>query len=314
VGEWLTIAGSAVERAQEDRLEGGEVSPEYARFKDSVLGVEAESWTGPLTLAAEYATRKGENPVTGAGEVDGHAAYAAATLEAGPITLFGEVKDYLDYGDYTVNPPTCVREHLWTLMNRATYEINLDDEHGFLAEGSVLLGDDYYVVGGASEARTHDEELAHWEMFGEAERNFEGGGVLRAGASWSREYELGKFVEHRIGALDLDFALASGDAVEASVEGQSVEEPSGDAYEDYLASLTFYPKGDFTFSTVLETTTSEAEAKDLWLMIEVKKLFPDDLEAGLSFGTERGGKKCSGGVCYFEPEFEGVRLRLTRFF
>jgi hypothetical protein len=138
--------------------------------------------------------------------------------------------------------------------------------------------------------------------------------VLRAGASWSREYELGKFVEHRIGALDLDFALASGDAVEASVEGQSVEEPSGDAYEDYLASLTFYPKGDFTFSTVLETTTSEAEAKDLWLMIEVKKLFPDDLEAGLSFGTERGGKKCSGGVCYFEPEFEGVRLRLTRFF
>jgi hypothetical protein len=314
VADWLTIAASAVERAQENHLEGGDVPPEQARFDDSVLGVEAESWTGPLTLAAEYATRTGQNPLTEGSEIEGHAAYAAATLEAGPMTFFGEVKDYLHYSDYTVSPPTCVREHLWTLMNRATYEINLDDEHGFLAEGSALLGDEFYVVGGASEARKHDEELAHWEMFGEVERNLEGGGALRAGASWSREYELGKFTEHRIGALDLDFALPSGDVVEASVEAQSVEEPSGDEYEDYLASLTFYPRGDVTFSTVLETTTSESETKDLWLMIEVKRLFPDDLEAGLSFGTERGGKKCSGGVCYFEPEFEGVRLRLTRFF
>jgi len=314
VGDWVTVAGSAVERAQEDRLEEGEVPDEFARFEDSVLGLELESWAGPFTLAAEYATRDGENPVTEEGEVEGHAAYAAATLDVGPMTFFGEYKDYVDFGHYTVNPPTCVREHLWTLMNRATYQVDLDDEHGFLAEGSALVGDALYLVGGASEARTHDEDLAHWEIFGEAEQSFAGGAVLRAGASWSREYELGKFTEHRIGALDLDFGLPSGDIAELGVEGQSVEEPSGRVYEDYLASFTFYPGTDVTFSTVLETTTSDTEAKDVWLMVEIKKLFPDDVEAGLSFGTERGGKKCSGGVCYFAPEFEGVRLRLTKFF
>lgn len=314
VGDWINVAGSAVERSREDRLEEGEVPEELARFEDSLLGVEAESWTGPLTLAAEYARRRGENPVTGGGEIEGHAVYGAATLELGRLTVFGEVKDYDDFGHYTVNPPTCVREHLWTLMNRATYEVDLDDEHGFLAEGSVLVGDGLYLVSGASEARTHDEDLAHWEIFCQAEQSFEGGAALRAGASWSREYELGKFTERKIGALDLDFGFPSGDVAELGLEGQTVEEPSGRTYEDYLASLTFYPGTDVTFSTVFETTTSDSEEKDVWLMVEVKRLFPDDVEAGLSFGTERGGKNCSGGVCYFAPEFEGVRLRLTKFF
>lgn len=314
VADWVTVAGSAVERAQEDRLDEGEVPDEFARFEDSVLGVEVESWTGPFTLATEYATRSGRNPVTDAGEIDGYAAYAAATLELGPMTFFGEYKDYDQFGHHSVNPPTCVREHLWTLMNRATYQVDLNDEHGFLAEGSVLVGEGLYLVGGASEARTHDEDLAHWEMFGSAEQSFAGGAVLRAGASWSREYELGKFTEHRIGALDLDFGLPSADIVELGVEGQSVEEPSGEVYEDYLASLTVYPGTDVTFSTVFETTTSDSEAKDVWLMIEIKKLLPDDLEVGLSLGTERGGKKCSGGVCYFAPEFEGAALRLAKFF
>ena len=40
----------------------------------------------------------------------------------------------------------------------------------------------------------------------------------------------------------------------------------------------------------------------------------EGLDVALGFGTERGGKKCSGGVCYTEPEFAGLRLRLTKSF
>jgi hypothetical protein len=316
VGEWGSVAGSAVERASEEGLLEGAVPDEFARFEDSVLGLEIEGWAGPLTLAAEYATRSGRNPVTEEedSEIDGYAAYATATLELGLLTLFGEYKDYDEFAHYTVNPPTCVREHLWTLMNRATYQAKVEDEHGHLVEGSVLLGDGLYLVAGASEARTHDEDLAHWEIFGQAEQTFGGGAVVRAGGSWSREYELGKFTEHVIGALDFEFGLPSGELAELGVEGQIVEEPSGDEYWDLLGSMTFYPGGEITFSTVLETTSNEAEEKDIWLMVEVKKILADDLEAGLSLGTERGGKKCSGGVCYFAPEFEGARLRLSKFF
>ena len=52
VADWITIAGSAVERSQVDGLDEGDVPEELARFEDSVRGVEVESWAGPLTLAA----------------------------------------------------------------------------------------------------------------------------------------------------------------------------------------------------------------------------------------------------------------------
>lgn len=39
-----------------------------------------------------------------------------------------------------------------------------------------------------------------------------------------------------------------------------------------------------------------------------------DFEVALGGGTERGGKKCNGGVCYTAPEFAGVRLRFSTFF
>lgn len=309
VSGWGTIAGSAVERtATEITDEPGQ--PE--RLEDGVLGGELEAWLGPLTLSAEYAAREGES----SDELDGQALYAAGTVEVGPLTLFGEVKDYDNFDHYLVNPPTCVREHLWTLMNRATYQIDLDDERGFLAEGSLLVGEGLYVTGGASEARRHDSDLAHWEIFSQAEQTF-GTTVVRVGGSWSREYEdaeYTKFTEHRIGAVDVDLELASGDIAEIGVEGQSVDDVSGLTYEDYIGSLTFYPGSDFTFSTVIEASTYEFAAKDAWLMVEVKRLFPNDLEIGMSIGSERGGKKCSGGVCYFEPEFEGTRVRLTKFF
>ena len=29
----------------------------------------------------------------------------------------------------------------------------------------------------------------------------------------------------------------------------------------------------------------------------------------LSYGSERGGWKCTGGVCFFEPEFEGFKVK-----
>ena len=179
----------------------------------------------------------------------------------------------------------------------------------------MLVGEGLFLVGGASEARKHNRDLSHWEIFGEAEQTI-GTTLIRIGGSWSREYQdalYTKYTEHLIGAADIDLELGSGEMAEFSFEAQRVEEPSGLTFEDYMGSLTFYPGSDFTFSTVVEATTYEF-GEDVWVAVEVKKLLPDDLEIGVSVGSERGGKKCSGGVCYDEPEFEGARLRLTKFF
>lgn len=314
IGDWANVAGSVVTRAETQRDEEIVIPPATARFEDRVLGAEAQARFGPARFAGEYAERKGENPVTEADELLGHATYLSSTLEVGALTLFGEFKDYERFQHYLVNPPTCVTEHLWTLMNRATYEINLDDERGFLVEGSLPFGESLHLQGGASEARNHDGDLSYWEMYGQADRSLGADGNAILAANWSREYELGKFTERASGAGDLEFTMTSGEVVSVSVEGQWTEEPSGASHNDYLGSVTFYPADDITFSTTVETTNDPAQENVVWTMVEVVKALPEDAELTVSMGTERGGKKCSGGVCYFEPAFEGVRLKLARFF
>jgi hypothetical protein len=312
--DWASLGGSAVERSWVDEDEDIVLPDSLARGEDVVLDGSLDLRFGPVALAGEYARRDGQNPVTGRDAVEGRAAYLSGTFDLGWATLFGEFKDYDGFAHYLVNPPTGIREHPWTLMNRATYEIDLNDERGFLAEGTVPLGEDLSLVGGASEARTHDGELSHWEIYGEASHSFFETVSGAVGGAWSREYLLGKFTEHVTGAADFDVELPAGQAAEVGLEAGWTDDVTGASYHDYLASITWYPGSDFTVFAVFEASTAEFERRDTWLIGEVKKRISDELEIALAAGSERGGKKCAGGVCYFEPEFVGVRLRLNSYF
>jgi len=317
--EWAEVAGSVVERSQTARDEDVELPDEIARFEDTVVGSELSVWAGPLTVAAEYAGRDGANPVTETGEIQGHATYASAILSFDLITIFGEFKDYEDFNHILVNPPTAVRDHLWTLMNRATYQIDLDDERGFMMEASAPAGEAFFMMGGASEARNHDGDLRHWEMFGQVDWTA-GEVTAYLGGAHSREYVFaggeaaGKFTERTTVGATLELGFASDQMIEMTAEGQETDDPDGKSYRDYILSAAYYPGLDLTLIATAEKTTSHSSDRDSWFIAEVRKLVFDDFEVSLSAGTERGGKKCTGGVCFIEPEFEGVRLRFTRYF
>ena len=315
LGDRLAVGAHAVERSEVTWDEEIETLPdELARYDDAVFGGDATAWLGPMTLSGEYALREGENPLTGLGAVSGRATYLSGTLELPWLTLFGEYKDYWDFAHRLMSPPTCVREHLWTMMNRATYEIDADDEAGFLIEGSAPIGETASMSGGASEARDHDGELKHWEIFGQADHRISERLTGSVGGSWSREYTQGKFTERRIAACELDVLLAGDAGLDVTFEAGQVEEPGGGTFEDYLVSAAWYPTADLTVSSLAEATTEKGLASDTWISFEVRKLVAYDLEISVSAGTERGGKTCSGGVCYVEPPFEGVRLRMTAYF
>ncbi len=319
--DWLTLAGSAIGRSATEKDDEVDLPDEISRFEDVVLGGELDAWLGPVTVGAEYAGRSGENPVTGEQKVEGYAGYGTATALIGWLTLFGEYKDFKDYYDFMVNPPTAVKEHLWTLMNRATYQIDLNDETGWLLEGSSSVGGSGFVTGGASEARNHDGDLRHWEMYADYVHTFDSGTALAFAGSWQREYLFvgttasGKFTKRFIGAGEVDFSVGDGQ-IELVVEGESLDAPDGDPYEDLLVSAAWYPTATVTVIATAEKTTAEAEEsdRDTWFIVELRKTLAQDLDVSLSGGTQRGGKICTGGICYVEPEFEGARLRFTKYF
>jgi len=320
--DWLSLAASAVERISLDVDDDIDLPEATARFEDTVLGGELDAWLGPVTLGAEYATRNGEYPA-GEEALDGHATYVTATAQIDWLTLFGEFKDYEAYEHYVVNPPTAVSEHLWTLMNRATYQVNLNDEVGWLAEANAPVGGKGSLMFGSSEARRHDNRLRHWEMYGYYVHDLSENARFAIAGSWQREYLFqgddwtSKYTEHLIGVGELEFIVGGTQTIEITLEGQRVEEPSLETYNDYIAAAAWYPTLETTVIGTFETTTRDlvGAPRDSWLLLEVRRMILDyDLEVSLAGGTQRGGKVCTGGVCLFEPEFAGARLRFTKYF
>jgi hypothetical protein len=308
-GKLLSVGLSGVVRNTDRHDDEVALPDSLARFEDSVLGLDGEARLGPVSVTGEYAHRSGDRYNALERDEDGHGTYLSATLAAPWLTLLGEYKDYLRFEHALTNPPTCVREHIWILMNRVTHLMDLDDERGFLIEGTITPSEDLVATGGASEARKQAGELVHWEIFGQVEDLTPRWGIASLAGAWSREYIAGKYTQYVTGALDLEYQLGIWEVLEAQFEAQAAEEPSGETHESFLLALTVYPHPKVTLSCTGETTSEDGLDRDSWFFGEVRGSVRDDLEVSLGAGSERGGKKCTGGICFEEPEFTGVRLR-----
>ncbi len=285
------------------------------QFDDTVLGSEAELWLSALHLVGDYTYREGDYyPEQDQRKTPGHGLYLSGTLSSRWLTVLSEYKDYKRFANPLVNPPTCVREHVWTLMNRATHQVDLTDERGYLVEGTLTAFDKMPIIGSASEARKHNGDLAHWEMFGQVDRAISGSVNASLGGSWSREYSPGGLTEYKTGMVETEITPASGRGIELGFGVQKEQEHPEEPYANYLMSGTFYAYEAVTLSAVAEATTQKGLKRDLWAFGEVSVNIGEGFDASMGFGTERRGKKCSGGVCYTEPEFTGIRLRLSKSF
>jgi len=313
LGSQVLVALSGLDRSATRIDEEIELPDSLTEFADYTVGAEAETWLGPVSLVSEYAYRDGDYyPKLKQGNLEGHGFYLAGTFSNAWSTLLGEYKNYYSFEHALINPPTCVKDHIWILMNRRTHLVDLGDERGFLAEGTLMPGDDLQLTGGASEARTRDGDLSHWEIFGQWDNTVPLWGIAAVAGSWSREYTSGKFTEYI--TLDFEFEVDALEVLEIALEAQSIEEPSEESFEDYYVGVAVYPRPTLTVSASSEITTEKNLDRDFWLFGEVRASVTDDVEVALGGGSERGGKKCSGGICFTEPEFVGVRLRFITYF
>ncbi|HVP57983.1 MAG TPA: DUF6029 family protein [bacterium] len=311
----VSVAASALARETERHDKERALPAALSKFYDTVLGGEAELWLGPTHLVGDFAHRQGDYyPDLRQGKLGGHAGYVSGTVSTQWLTLLGEYKQYWRFTDLLVNPPTCVREHLSTLMNRTTHVVDLADERGYLAEGTLTVLKDTPITFSASEARKANRDLAHWEMFGQLERPITDLVGTTWGGAWSREYSGGGLTEYKTGMLEGQVTPQSGKGVDFGFGLQTVEEHPKPVFNNYLGSLTFYPTDAITLSAVAEGTNQDGLKQNVWVYGEVGVNVAEGLDASIGGGSERGGKKCSGGVCYTEPEFTGVRLRFSKSF
>jgi hypothetical protein len=286
------------------------------REREQHLGAYADLSTGPVSLYGEYVHR--EFPKTGD---FGYGAFFAAIASVGGVTLSGEYKDFDTFEHDYHDPPTTLRQHTWTLLNRESgqvlADITDDDVRGVLAEGEYSPGLFTTFVASFSKLDRRETPDRFWEAFGEAKGTWQEQVFVTAGAAES-ELEVGNLFEERItGVGEIVGQLDDSNSLTFGVEWAEVQE-SNTATEDFEFPVKFrerifylsYGRSPWLNLTVsYENSGDPAESREDWTTVAAEIGLAADHDLLISYGAERGGWKCTGGICFFEPEFEGFKLR-----
>ena len=301
---------------------GGETGTNIRAREQQVSGL-AEVTLESVSLYGEVAHREFPGTTEIPAESSGRGAFVAAVASVRGFTFSGEFRDYEKFDHEFHDPPTALKQHTWTLLNRVNgvvqTDIDDDDVQGWLAEGEYSFGLFSSARASYSHAEPDDGESSFWEAYGEAKGTWQERAFVTAAASESEFDYLGVF-EERIGGFgELVFEVDDRNSLSAGVEWvEATESDESTAafaypreYRDRIFSLSYGRSPWVSLTVLYEDTTDENETADEWVMAQAEIVLGDSQDLIVSFGKERGGWKCSGGICFFEPEFEGLKVRWT---
>ncbi|NNE43898.1 MAG: hypothetical protein HKN12_06800, partial [Gemmatimonadetes bacterium] len=302
---------------------GGGVGSEIAD-REQHWGALAEWTVGPASLYGEYVQRDfpGRNGA-GALRTEGHGAFVSALASFGNVTVSGEFRDMFRFEHPYNDPPTSLRQQTWTLLNRETgqalQDIPDDDLAGYSGEVEYLAGffTTFLASFGRLDAENSDDQF--WEFYGEAKTTWKERVFFTAAAAES-EFEFGTAFDERLSyfgeiVTDIDdrSSLAVGfEFADARIVDRVTQDfVAPEEFEERIFFVSFGRSPWLQLTVTHETSTEEdiEGTRDDWTTLLAEIAVADGHDVQISYGAERGGWKCTGGVCFFEPEFEGLKLK-----
>jgi hypothetical protein len=294
----------------------------FIQDREQDYGGLAELVYGPATVYGEYVHREFPNAAPGAGDAgEGGGGFVSGLIASHGFSLSGEYRDYSNFEHQFHDPPTALKQHTWTLLNRINgqvqQDINDNDAEGFLMEGSYSAGLFTSVTSSYSEVRKDVGRDEFWEVFGEGKTHWKERMFFTAAAAES-EFKVGTVFEENIGVFgEIVGELNEIESLTANVEWNDVRESDSITqafqepidFSDRVFSLSYGRSPWLSLTASYEETTDPREEDQKFFsgVAEINIVQNHDLV--VTYGKERGGWKCSGGVCFFEPEFEGLKLR-----
>lgn len=279
---------------------------------------------GPASVYGEYVLRdfRGRNG-RGILGTEGHGGFVSALASVGSLTLSGEFRDMYRFEHEYNDPPTSLKQHPWTLLSResgeALQDIPDDDVKGYLGEAEYSAG--LFTAFSASVGRIDADasDDAFWEVYGEAKSTWKEKAFVTAAAAES-EFRFGSLFDERIagfgevvvdldGVNSLSFGTEWSEVQTSSSVTQAFEFPEEFRERVFSASFGRSPWLQLTVTYEDTTERNTGEPRDDWLSVLAEIAVAEGHDVQLSYGSERGGWKCTGGVCFFEPEFEGLKVK-----
>ncbi len=304
--DWMTAGGSYLRTNITDfgfvRLYGGNAGLTFPH----------------LDLYAEYARK--DNPVGKFMEKDGNAIYVSSNMY---YTGFGVSLEYKDYERFDFvnrdvtynNPPSLAKEHLYTLLNRHGYILNLSDEKGFQIQTTSTPHDKLSLLANYSYTTDHDDRMIFSEVYGEMEYDYKDLATIKWGLSRMENKQVDGSPYFLAPVFDLTYYLSGQNSIAFLLEHLWTNKHDGKVtYYDQIISVSLAHSPiislTFTHERTTEWKTREWSGKKRWFITALDLALGETHNLTLSIGSRRAGKFCSGGVCTDRPALDGWELKL----
>jgi hypothetical protein len=231
--------------------------------------------------------------------------------------MTGEYKDYEDFRFFAYNqPPAATREPSYTLLSRHPYVLNPDNEKGYLVEAVVTPYFGATLTVTRSETDRQNGAAYFEEWF--AEYRTEIGEAFEVAAVFDYIQNVENAVEDYTPILEVEYAPGGEWSTRGEYQFQITDR--GDVDETtHLGLLEYNVNTDLTFSgvgefaDVFDPVSRETDWQS-FIYGQVDYHVTDDHFLSVTVGKRREGYVCVGGICRFEPQFEGIEGRLVSTF
>ncbi len=277
----------------------------------------------------EYIQEKGNgNKFLRFGKTNRHAFYASVSQVFSGVSFSLELKDYNAFTLNFNDPPSLIREHAPTLLNRTTHTVDTQNERGFQLESIVNLGSlntaTFNVS--AAENQTFTDDKQFYEFFADLNLYFSERTQFKPFIDFSQDevisaknrFTSGFSIEQQL------FNLWSG---YFNLELQQFDRTYSGAPEldhratNALSGFSLSRAPDLTFGMTVEVSNDPLETNTLlnfdayhyatWPGFFVNYQVNQDHMVQVFYGKRRGGNACSGGICYEVLPFKGLEVRVN---
>ena len=255
------------------------------------------------------------------------AIYISSNFFIKDLTILAEYKYFLDFDIYEGmtynNPPTVIKEHLFSLLNKHQLVQNADDEHGFLLDLSYpFINDKVLTLSYAYTTATRIEKNYH-DLYAQFEfqlpENIQW--IIASGLQIENKTRHINFILYPSWAINEDYTIK----FEFQHQHTSIDDQENykqiPKFYTQAYSITLIKSPNISISLLGETTTEEhtnsifkIANNGIWLGGEINWRFLENHNINIFGGTRRSGKICAGGICKNKPALNGVELSIISSF
>jgi hypothetical protein len=230
--------------------------------------------------------------------------------------------EYKDYHNFMLgfnDPPPLVKEHAYLLLNRSTHTLEPANETGWQTE--------FFYTFDAGHALTFNLAQATNELF--SNRFFYKEQFFELSYYVTPAFNIKAFIDHGADGL---FAEKDRQTLGIYFEHEwsnrwgaildyEYQTFTRDLFEDQNINnqalmLTFSYAPDLALGFVAERSNDPNDLKEnkelrYWLGGNISYQYSQTHLLSLFYGTRRGGRACTAGICYEILPFEGIELRIN---